>query len=40
MKVQVFFAWYDLWVGAYWARTTRTLYVCPIPMLVIELRMK
>ena len=37
MKIR--FAWYDLWVGAYWDRKHRVLYVCPIPMVVIEIRM-
>lgn len=27
------FAWYDLWVGAYWDRKTRQLYVLPLPCL-------
>lgn len=33
MKVK--FAWYDCWVGAYWDRQARVLYVCPLPMLVV-----
>lgn len=37
MKVRVAFAWYDMWVGAYWDRRTRTLYVCLLPMLLIEI---
>lgn len=35
MTVSVRFAWYDLWVGAYWDRKQRTLYVCPLPTLLI-----
>lgn len=35
MSVRVRFAWYDLWVGAYWDRKTRVLYVCPLPTLLI-----
>lgn len=35
MKVSVRFAWYDLWVGAYWDRKTSTLYVCPLPTLLL-----
>lgn len=32
------FAWYDLWVGAYYDRKTKRLYVFPVPCLglVIE----
>jgi hypothetical protein len=37
MKISVFWAWYDLWVGAYWDRKNRDLYVCLIPTLVIKL---
>lgn len=38
MRVRPIFAWYDLWVGAYWDRTRRRLYLLPVPMLgvVIE----
>lgn len=28
-----FFRWYDLWIGAYWDRPQRILYVCPLPMV-------
>ena len=34
VRVRVFFAWYDLWIGAYVSRESKTLYVCPLPMLV------
>jgi hypothetical protein len=33
MKITPLFAWYDLWVGVYWDRKTRRLYVLPVPML-------
>ena len=36
-RVRVFFAWYDLWVGAYWDRKARTLYVCPLPCVVVQI---
>ncbi len=36
--IRVRFAWYDLWVGVYWDRKLRTLYLCPLPMLLIEVR--
>ena len=31
MTLELIFAWYDLWVGAYWDRTHRRLYVLPVP---------
>ena len=40
MKVSAFFRWFDLWVGAYWDRKARALYVCPLPMLGIKIQLK
>lgn len=37
MRVRLFFAWWDLWVGAYWDRRARTLYLSPLPMIGIVL---
>ena len=38
--VSFIFAWYDLWVGAYWDRDKKRLYVLPIPCcgIVIDFR--
>lgn len=38
LRIKPVFAWYDLWVGAYWDRNARRLYVFPLPCfgLVIE----
>jgi hypothetical protein len=33
MTVKPIFAWYDLWVGAFWDRKGRKLYILPLPML-------
>lgn len=38
-KPKVFFAWYDLWIGAYYDRKARYLYLCPLPTLVIMIDM-
>lgn len=32
------FAWYDLWVGAFWDRKERVLYVCLMPTLLFTWR--
>ena len=33
MSIRPVFAWYDLWVGAYWDRTNRKLFVMVLPTL-------
>lgn len=33
MTVRPVVAWYDLWVGLYWDRKQRRLYVLPLPCL-------
>jgi len=33
MKVQLVLAWYDIWVGFYWDRKNKVLYVMPIPCI-------
>lgn len=40
MKVRPLFAWYDLWIGAFWDRKSRKLYIMPLPCIgvVIEFR--
>lgn len=37
MTFKVFFAWYDFWVGIFYDRQKRALYICPLPMLVIRI---
>lgn len=37
MKIRTYFRWYDLWIGAYWDRKQRRLYVCLLPTWVIEI---
>ena len=31
MTIRPIFAWYDLWIGAYWDRIHGRLYILPIP---------
>lgn len=40
MSVRFIFAWYDLWVGAYWDRKAKALYILPFPCvgIVVSLR--
>jgi hypothetical protein len=41
MRVAVtpFFRWFDLWIGAYVDVPNRTLYVCPVPMLGLKIKL-
>lgn len=40
MKVKPIFAWYDMWIGAFWDGGKRRLYLFPVPCigLVIQFR--
>lgn len=33
---KVLFAWYDLWIGGYYDREKRILYICPLPCIVFK----
>ena len=37
MKVRIFIAWYDMWIGAFYDRKQKTLYVCILPCVVIKI---
>lgn len=36
-KIQLKFLWYDMWIGAFYDRIRRVLYICPLPMVVIKI---
>lgn len=36
INVKVFLAWYDFWVGFYYDREFKELYVCPFPCIVFK----
>lgn len=36
MKFNILWKWYDFWIGAYWDVGHRTLYICPLPTLVLR----
>jgi len=40
MRIRPIFAWYDMWIGAYWDRAKHRLYVFPIPMFGIVIGFK
>jgi hypothetical protein len=40
MKISFFFRWYDLWIGFYWDKNSRSLYICPIPMFGIKIQIR
>lgn len=37
IKIKLLFAWYDLWVGAFWSSKSRKLYILPLPMIGLEI---
>ena len=36
MKASAHFLWYDFWVGVFWDRNKRVLYVAPLPCCVLK----
>jgi hypothetical protein len=36
MKFKLLWKWFDLWIGAYWDVGHRTLYICPVPTVVLR----
>lgn len=40
MKIEFIFAWYDLWIGAFWDQHKRCLYIFPVPCFGIKISKK
>jgi hypothetical protein len=40
VSIRPLFAWYDLWIGAYWDRQNRRLYVLPLPCVGVVIQFK
>lgn len=40
MKIKLLFAWYDLWVGAFYDRKGKRLYILPLPCVGIVIQFK
>ena len=38
MKIKLFFAWYDIWIGVYVDRKNKTVYICPLPCVVLSIK--
>jgi len=38
VRIKPIFAWYDLWIGFYWNREKRRLYILPLPCMGIVIQ--
>ncbi len=36
-EIKIFLAWYDGWIGYYYDRKSKALYICLIPMVVLKI---
>jgi len=37
MRLRPLLAWYDLWIGAFWDRKARRLYLLPLPCVGVAI---
>ncbi len=40
IRIKIFWAWYDSWIGAYWNKDKRVLYICPLMWIVIAISIR
>ena len=40
MSIRPIFAWYDLWIGAFWDARKRRLYILPLPCLGVVIQFR
>ena len=40
MKINLIFAWYDFWVGVFYDQNKRFIYIFPVPMFGIIIKLK
>jgi len=38
-RITLLFAWYDFWIGWYWDRKNRVLYILPLPMIGVRIQL-
>jgi len=39
-KISLKFAWYDLWIGLFYDKKKRIIYICPLPTILIIIELK
>lgn len=40
MRCKLFFAWYDGWIGYFYDRKSKVLYLAIIPMVILKIELE